>query len=134
MPYTLTESVQREIERTFAPEDLDYVRSRLSAQELHMERSAPPPRVHIAVIWLSKVVASVSTASWRGLVVIGETHLFRLGSPTRIGKPYSRRRALIVMIGSLKDQRPDSPLDSSTPCKFKEPVSSARQKSVFCFS
>ena len=54
MAYTLTESVQREIERVFAPEHVEYVRSRLAERELPMERSAPPPRVHIAVIWLSK--------------------------------------------------------------------------------
>ena len=54
MAYTLTPSVQREIERTFAPEHVDYVRSRLAEQELPMGRSAPPPRVHVAVIWLSK--------------------------------------------------------------------------------
>jgi hypothetical protein len=54
MVYTLTESVQREIERTFAPEHWDYVRSRFAGCGLPMDRSAPPPRVHIAVIWLSK--------------------------------------------------------------------------------
>ena len=53
MAYTLTESVQREIERTFAPEHVVYVRSQLSERELPMERSAPPARVHIAVVWLS---------------------------------------------------------------------------------
>lgn len=54
MAYTLTPSVQREIERTFVPEHVDYVRSRLAERELPMGRSAPPPRVHVAVIWLSK--------------------------------------------------------------------------------
>jgi hypothetical protein len=54
MAYMLTPSVQQEIERAFAPEHVGYVRSRLAERELPMARSAPPPRVHIAVIWLSK--------------------------------------------------------------------------------
>ena len=54
MAYTLTEPVLREIARVFAPEHVDYVRSRLAERQLPMERSAPPPRVHIAVLWLSK--------------------------------------------------------------------------------
>jgi hypothetical protein len=54
MAYTLEKSVIKEIERIFPPEHREYVRSRLAARELPMDRSAPPPRVHIAVIWLSK--------------------------------------------------------------------------------
>ena len=54
MAYALTESVRQEIDRIFSPEDVDYVRSRLAERELPMDRSAPPPRVHIAIIWLSK--------------------------------------------------------------------------------
>lgn len=54
MAHTLTESVLREIERSFAPEHVNYVRRRLSEQELPMALSAPPSRVHIAVIWLSR--------------------------------------------------------------------------------
>lgn len=54
MAYTLTASVHREIERVFAPEHWDYVRLRLAEQALPLEQSAPPPRVHLAVIWLSK--------------------------------------------------------------------------------
>ena len=54
MAYTLPESIQREIERTFAPEDVEYVRSQLAGRELPFERSGPVPRVHIAVLWLSK--------------------------------------------------------------------------------
>ena len=54
MAYTLEEAVLREIERTFAPEHVAYVRTQLAERALPMERSAPPPRVHLAVIWLSK--------------------------------------------------------------------------------
>ena len=53
MPYILKESVQREIERLFPPEHVEYVRSKLASQALPMERSAPPARVHIAILWLS---------------------------------------------------------------------------------
>lgn len=54
MAYSLTASVLREIQRSFAPEHVDYVRSRLTEQELPMALSAPPSRIHIAVIWLSR--------------------------------------------------------------------------------
>ena len=54
MPYILKASVEREIERTFAPEHVDYVKRRLSDQDLPMDRSAPPPRVHAAVLWLAR--------------------------------------------------------------------------------
>jgi hypothetical protein len=54
MTYTIVPAVQREIERTFAREQVDYVRTRLAQRTLPMDQSAPPPRVHIAVIWLSK--------------------------------------------------------------------------------
>jgi len=52
--YVLAPGVEREIVRLFASDDVDYVRTRLAAQELPMDQHAPPPRVHIAVIWLSK--------------------------------------------------------------------------------
>lgn len=54
MPYILKASVEREIERTFAPEHVDYVRQRLREQELPRDHSAPPPRVHAAVLWLAR--------------------------------------------------------------------------------
>src|SRR5262245_24295420 len=54
MPYVLKASVEREIERTFAPEHVDYVRRQLAERELPMDRSAPPPRVHVAVLWLAR--------------------------------------------------------------------------------
>jgi len=54
MSYVLKPSVEREIERTFAAEHVDYVKRRLSERELPMDRSAPPPRVHVAVVWLAR--------------------------------------------------------------------------------
>jgi len=54
MSYKLEDSVIREVEKTFPPELVGAVCKRLEETELPMERSAPPPRVHIAVIWLSK--------------------------------------------------------------------------------
>lgn len=54
MPYVLQPSVEREIERTFAPEHVEYVKRRLRERELPWDRSAPPPRVHVAVLWLAK--------------------------------------------------------------------------------
>jgi hypothetical protein len=54
MSYILKEPVLREIERAFAPQHLDYVRTKLAEQKLPLDRSAPPSRVHIAVIWLSE--------------------------------------------------------------------------------
>jgi hypothetical protein len=51
--YVLAPGVEQEILRTFAGEDVEYVRTRLAAQKLPMEQSAPPPRVHIAVLWLA---------------------------------------------------------------------------------
>lgn len=54
MAYTLKPAIEREIERIFAPEHVDYVRRKLRERELPWDSSAPPPRVHIAVLWLSK--------------------------------------------------------------------------------
>ena len=54
MPYTLTEPVQREIERIFAPGYVDYIRAQLAGRELPFDRSGPNSRVHIAILWLSK--------------------------------------------------------------------------------
>jgi hypothetical protein len=54
MKYVLAKGVQQEIERTFAPEDQAHVRTSLAEQSLPLDRSAPPPRVHLAIIWLSK--------------------------------------------------------------------------------
>ena len=54
MPYLLLEQVERELTRLFAPEHVGYVRTRLSERSLPLENSAPPPRVHLAVLWLSQ--------------------------------------------------------------------------------
>jgi hypothetical protein len=54
MPCVLAPGVEDEIRRTFAPEDVAYVRSRLTATGLPWGQNAPPSRVHIAVIWLSE--------------------------------------------------------------------------------
>ena len=54
VPYVLKASVEREVERTFAPEHVDYVKRQLAERELHMDFAAPPPRVHIAVLWLAR--------------------------------------------------------------------------------
>jgi hypothetical protein len=54
VPYILEPWVEREIERTFAPEHVDYVRRKLREQELPRDSSAPAPRVHVAVLWLAK--------------------------------------------------------------------------------
>ncbi len=51
MAYTLELSVLTEISRTFA--DADYVERVLASAILPMGESAPPPRVHIALLWLS---------------------------------------------------------------------------------
>ncbi len=54
MSYALEESVIREVEKSFSPEHVSDVCTKLKETALPMENSAPPPRVHIAVIWLSK--------------------------------------------------------------------------------
>jgi hypothetical protein len=54
MGYTLHAAVIREAQQAFGPEDIDYVLARLAGTPLPLERSGPPPRVHLAVIWLSK--------------------------------------------------------------------------------
>ena len=55
MPYTLKLSVINEIERTFSDAaEVDYVERVLERATLPMEEAAPPPRVHIALLWLSR--------------------------------------------------------------------------------
>ena len=53
MNYQLEQSVCDEAARLFDPQDVEYVLSKLRATKLTWERSAPPPRVHIAVLWQS---------------------------------------------------------------------------------
>lgn len=54
MGYTLHLAVIKEAQRIFGPQDIDYVLAKLTDTRLPMERSGPPARVHLAVIWLSK--------------------------------------------------------------------------------
>lgn len=54
MSYSLHPAVVREARRVFSLLDIEYVLKKLAETPLPMERSAPPPRVHLAVIWLSK--------------------------------------------------------------------------------
>jgi hypothetical protein len=53
-PYLLEKAVISEAERLFKAEDLSSVLTALRETELWAERSGPPPRVHIAVLWTSK--------------------------------------------------------------------------------
>ena len=54
MTYQLAPSVEAEVVRVFPQEHVDYVRTKLAETVLPWDRSACVPRVHIAVIWLSK--------------------------------------------------------------------------------
>ena len=55
MSYTLHPSTVKEAQRLFGPQDIDYVLAKLEHTPLWgMEGSAPPSRVHLAIIWLSK--------------------------------------------------------------------------------
>ncbi len=51
--YSLAPGVEDEIQRLFEPRDAAYVQSKLVATKLPREELAPPPRVHMAVLWLS---------------------------------------------------------------------------------
>ena len=53
MGYTLQPAVVKEAQRVFGAQDIDYVLTKLADTPLTWERNAPPPRVHLAVIWLS---------------------------------------------------------------------------------
>jgi hypothetical protein len=53
-PYKLEQAVLSEATRLFKAEDVASVLTALRETELWAERSAPPPRVHIAVLWISK--------------------------------------------------------------------------------
>jgi hypothetical protein len=54
MSFSLHPTIIEEAKRLFGPNDVDYVLAKLSSTPLPMARSGPPPRVHLAVIWLSK--------------------------------------------------------------------------------
>ena len=51
--YTLDPAVIAEARRLFDPRVVEDVLRRLATERLPMERSGPPSRVHIAVVWLS---------------------------------------------------------------------------------
>lgn len=54
MPSSLELSVLAEISRTFSDaSEADYVERVLTSATFPMGESAPPPRVHIALLWLS---------------------------------------------------------------------------------
>ena len=54
MAYTLELSVLIEISKTFAEAgEIDYIERVLAVASLPMGEAAPPPRVHIALLWLS---------------------------------------------------------------------------------
>jgi hypothetical protein len=54
MAYEIEPSVRKEVERVFKRQDVDSVLSQLSSAELPMERNGPAPRIHMAVLILSK--------------------------------------------------------------------------------
>ena len=74
--YVLEASIVKEIQRSFAAADRDYVSAKLANTGLPMGAVAPPPRVHAAILWLAKgdrakfddVLAS-ACADWRDTLV-----------------------------------------------------------------
>ena len=76
MPFKLEKSVIKEVNRVFSPEAAGVVCEKLQQTMLPMEDSAPSPRVHIAVIWLSegdlekfnRAIAG-ATCDWRDTLV-----------------------------------------------------------------
>ena len=54
MTYVLEDAVKDEAGKLFQGTDLSSVIQMLEQTALPMERSGPPSRVHIAVLWLSK--------------------------------------------------------------------------------
>ena len=76
MKYQLEQSVRDEVHRLFDAEDVESVIAKLQTTKLMWERSAPPPRVHIAVLWLSngnfdkfKMVIDEARSDWRNTLV-----------------------------------------------------------------
>lgn len=53
-PYVLESAILKEIQRSFAAGDRDYVSARLANTGLPLGAVAPPPRVHAAILWLAK--------------------------------------------------------------------------------
>ena len=54
MAYILEQSVINEIEKAFPEEKWELIKKMLSETKLWLEESGPPPRIHVAIIWLSK--------------------------------------------------------------------------------
>lgn len=76
MKYQLEQSVCDEAARLFAGDDLAFVLDKLEATKLVWEQAAPPPRVHIAVLWQSrgnleefKRAISQAQSDWRNTLM-----------------------------------------------------------------
>ena len=76
MKYQLEQSVCDEAARLFDAEDLECVLNKLQATKLTWERSAPPPRVHVAVLWQSngdleefEKAINEARSDWRNILV-----------------------------------------------------------------
>ncbi len=54
MAYILKPSIEAAVERMFDADTGEYVKERLREAELPLDRGAPPPRVHAAVLWLAR--------------------------------------------------------------------------------
>ena len=74
--YELKPSVLSEIHRCFSANDIAYVKSKLETSELCWGDNAPPARVHVALIWLSKGCREtfdreldVALADWRNTLM-----------------------------------------------------------------
>ena len=72
----LEASIVKEIQRTFAAADRDYVTAKLASTGLPMGAVAPSPRVHAAILWLAKgdrakfdEVLAGACADWRDTLV-----------------------------------------------------------------
>lgn len=75
-PYTLEASIVKEIQRSFAAGDRDYVGTQLASTGLPMGAVAPPPRVHAAILGLARgdrakfdEVLAGACADWRDTLV-----------------------------------------------------------------
>ncbi|MDI1319123.1 MAG: hypothetical protein PSW75_02875 [bacterium] len=82
MSYTLRPEVVSEAQRIFSPELTGIVLEKLAATQLPLDQGGPPPRVHIAVLWLSQGnlpkledALAVAATDWRdSLVAAGLAH------------------------------------------------------------
>lgn len=76
MSYSLSPEVITEARRTFAPPALDAVLAKLAATELPLDQGGPPPRIHIAILWLAQgdlgkfdYAMKVAACDWRDALV-----------------------------------------------------------------